>query len=670
MPTAVHLSLRPHCTALGLALGLACLAPSAAAAPPLTESELTVIEERLAPLVPTRATLKLPAGGTVLVEDRVRVPAKRLPGPDTDYEGVMTDIRVVPGSSVHQRIDSLRFTRRGPEVEVVFVYAVAVEPTARRGGRVRATFALRERKGLANTVVSKKVRHRVVVTPPNPSVRDLAADFRGYRYLLPRAKARMRALSRAGLRGLTLQDEGTIRGTQRLNPAGVQQLRAFEQERRRMWIAHRHLRGAAEAAPEPEVKEAASVLLANLGTPESRLSGLPPLALVEPSTPSPPPPPPPTEPTEPTEAEPSDTLEPVAEYVAGSEGTVDTDPVLEPEPVPEPPPEPEPEPVTAPSGPRYQRGDPETDPKLLAISIGLEEVPADPGDADRLVRRYYLPSYPRGLVLDDPNIGHGAGVRASYAEVTRPESAQTLAVFYSLQAGLTPDLGLEVHVPTQLVSLDIGGLEQSLYRPGNPLLSAKYRLHLPTIQGRRPTLTLRARWGMAIFQRHQIPASDLDTEQFSRVPNMADTYAFLPERTDLGIGVNAAWQKDWLVFGAQLYFDYFIPSEIAPEQDDFLAIGYAASIGAVPFGDVVGGFLEARGVSFVAGPQRTEAFLYAGVRSRLFDLFEPALWVGLPVGSVAETSSAQLGLELQVRYDVRSIVQLGGRKRDRAGDLP
>lgn len=660
MPTAEHIgSMRPRILAAG-ALAVAVGGP-ALAAEPLAPEELTVIEQRLAPIAPAGAKLSLGVGETLLVEGRVTVESRRLKGPSSGYEGVMAAVGAPPGLVIRRRAEELRMVRRGGVTEVVFAYAVGAEASAKSGGTVRARFELRERAGLGNTLATKEVRHVVVVVAPDPSRRDLSADFLGYRDLRAKVQARASALEAAGVRGLSLDAEGAPRGTERLNAAGAEQLDAFYQERRRMWTARAHLAGAARAARDPALREMAAQLLAALDVPDPG-----PLPLVALLDAAPPPPPEPIAPVRETPSGRSDTLAPVAEYEVGSEGTVRATPP----PVTVPPPEPEPrkalEPAPKPQ-PRYVDGDPALDPELLRYSAGLEEVPADPGDADRLIRRYYLPNYPRSLVLDDTNIAHGFSVRASYAEVERPEPASTAAVFYAGQVGLTPDFGLELTVPTQLVSLSVGGLDQSLYNVGNPLLAAKYRFHLPNVGGRKPALTIRGRWGMALFQQHQIPASDLITEDFVLTPNLGDTYAFMAEQTDLGLGASLAWQRDWLLVGAQVYVDYFLPTEIAANQNDLLTLSYAASVGVLPFGDIVGAFLEVRALSFLAGAQRTEAFAYAGFRAHLFEVFEPAIWAAVPVGSVAETSSAQVGLELALRYDVRSIVQLGNRLN---GDRP
>lgn len=642
---------------LGLTFAaLVCAVPQTARGEDhLEPNHLVAIEARLAPGTPTSRSLRIEAGGTLFVEDRVTLQRARLEGPGTDYEGVLTEIASVPGLRVHKRVDEFRILRRGSRVEVVFVYAIDAKPKARRGGRVSARFELRERKGLLNAVAQKSVQHRVTVIPPRrPRVDDLAADFLGYRYNLNRAQKRLSALKRAGFRRLRIQDEGPIPSTDRLTAKGVLQMRSFERERRRAWVAHRHLTAASQQG-----STAARAFLENLALPRSEWTNLPEAPLLassrdgrqgsaEEKT---------------SEEDEAGTLKPVAEYVPGSEGTI-AEPFPSPQPKAPPPGEPN-------GGPKEDVDESSEDIdalSALAIAQGLEPVPTSPSETARVGLRFYIPNYDRSLVLDDPNIAHGVAVRASFAEVSRPEEASTAALFYYGQVGLTEDLGVEVTIPTQLVSLDIGGQGQSLYRLGNPLLAAKYRFQLPVLEGRRPVLTLRARWGIAATQANKIPASaNLFTEQFSLTPNYADTYAFLLEKTDVGAGFNMAWSYRWLLVGAQFYADYLFPTDVATDRSSFVALGYGLSLGVQPFGPAASLFVETRAVSLVAGPQRTELYGYAGVRSRLLDFIEPAVWVGVPAGSIAEVTGVQFGAELRFSYDIRSIVEVGGRRRSTPG---
>ncbi|MEO1227683.1 MAG: hypothetical protein AAFZ18_02170, partial [Myxococcota bacterium] len=268
--------------AYGLALiGLAGGWPSQAGAEEtLTDAERARVLARISPVIPSRPSLALSAGDTAFVEGRLVVPTARVRRDWTRYEGVMVNPQRAGSPTIPRGVDALQFVPRGPETEVIFVYTVVIPAKARRGGRIAARFELRERAGLGNTIARKKVRHQVRVTPPRPSRVDLAADFRGHRYFLSRARQRMAALEKAGLRQLSIQDGPPPKGTRRLNAAGLQQLALFEKERRRAWVAHRHLVAAANAR-NPKVARWGRAFLKNLAKPSEQWSGVPDLTLVE-----------------------------------------------------------------------------------------------------------------------------------------------------------------------------------------------------------------------------------------------------------------------------------------------------------------------------------------------------------------------------------------------------
>lgn len=636
----------------GLALMSLAHAGVATAAPEdaLTEAERAVVRARLGALTLSQDTLTVASGDTAFIEARITLPTARVRGPATRYDGVMVNPKQIGSPTIQRSVDRLEFVSRGPQTEVIFVYAIVVPPGARRGGRIEARFELRERGGLGNTVARKKVRHRISVLAPRPTRVDLAADFRGHRFYMGRARQRMAALERAGVRRLSTQDGAAAAGTERLSAAGIQQLRLFERERRRAWVAHRHLVAAARARNR-RVAGLGRAFLKNLAKPPEQWSGLPDLALVE------------AAPLEASEEKSDGRLAPVAEYRSSSEGTV-ADP-LSPAPAPETAPEPSPRlEAPRPEVPVAAAVDEGENDVAVIYGEGLELVPTEPGDEARLGRRFYLPTVGRSLLLNDPNIAHSGAVRMSLAGVDRPEQATMTAIFYALQIGLTNDLGLEVTIPTQLVSLDVGGLAQTLYRLGNPMVAAKYRFYLPRLGRRQPVLTARLRWGIAATQRNPIPASDLFTEQFSQPVTFPDTWAFFLEKSDVGVGASLAWEQGWVVLGAESHLDYLFPTEVATDQSSFLALGFGFAAGLRPFGEIATVFAETRGVSFLAGPARTELQVYGGLRSRLFDLIEPAVWVGYPVGSAADVTGLQFGAELRFSYDVRAIVELGGQRRD------
>ena len=74
--------------------------------------------------------------------------------------------------------------------------------------------------------------------------------------------------------------------------------------------------------------------------------------------------------------------------------------------------------------------------------------------------------------------------------------------------------------------------------------------------------------------------------------------------------------------------------------------------------------MEARGTTLISGPVRNEWFLNVGARGRLMGLLEPALWIGIPIGSISRTSSIQLGAEIRVSYDVESVMVRGKSTKD------
>ena len=292
----------------------------------------------------------------------------------------------------------------------------------------------------------------------------------------------------------------------------------------------------------------------------------------------------------------------------------------------------------------------------------------DDSFSGRALRRYTrLPSYYRGLLFEDPNIGYGAAIRFSFAPVEIRESANTAAIFYSAQAAFTRTLGAELTIPTQY--LDITSFPgdrnpPAQYEIGNPLVALKYRFQLPEVQGRHPALTVKARWGIPVAPLHSVPATELIVEEFTREANFVDTYAFFMESHDFGLGANFVWRWKWLYTGFQLFGDIFVPVGDASQDTAFGAISYGATVGGLPFGDLVGFFIEGRGTSLLIGSGRNEFFAYAGARGRFLDMIEPALWVAVPLGSIREASPVQFGLELRFSYDVDDVLEPRRSRRD------
>lgn len=109
---------------------------------------------------------------------------------------------------------------------------------------------------------------------------------------------------------------------------------------------------------------------------------------------------------------------------------------------------------------------------------------------------------------------------------------------------------------------------------------------------------------------------------------------------------------------AQLYLDYLFPLD--EDERDLVALAYGAGVGYAPV-EWIAAWVEGRATSLLTGFSRTELVAYAGARTRLWDWFEPAVFVGLPVGSIADTSSVQLGAEVRVAWD-----RLGGARASSA----
>ena len=571
------------------------------------------------------------------------------------------------GVEVHRRVHDFELRRVGSEVEVRFIYAMHIDPGTLTGGEVRLTLRLVERLGLANTVVQKNIKHKLRIASSKPSEREIAADFYGYRFYRRLAQRRSKALAKNGVR-LSMKDQDRLPPLDRAPPKVAAQVLQFDRERRLFWVAHRHLI-AAMRHPDPATQKLAQAYLRNLEKPRRQWQGVPSIGLVDRSSP------PPASPRtgisdgavtrlEPDSEQPINTpaprrrsrpgpnqpqrLEPSTEYELGTERI----------PPPPPPPAPPPAPAPPPPPPKLETVDEDPD------AVIYEDDPF----GERSLRRFTrIPSYYRSLVLEDPNIGFGGAVRAAIASVETRESADTVAIFYSAQAAITRDLGLELTIPTQY--LDITSFPgdrnpPAQYEIGNPLVAVKYRFQLPKVQGRHPAFVLKARWGIPFSRLHRVPATGLIVEDFTREVNFADTYAFFLENHDIGLGGNFVWQWRWLYTGVQLFGDLFIPVGSASQDTVFSAISYGATVGALPFGDLVGFFVEGRGTSLLLGGGRNEFFTYLGARGRFLDMIEPAIWIGIPVGSIQDASPVQFGVELRFAYDLDAILEPRRARRE------
>lgn len=639
------------------------LVPTTAAGKSLTDAEKDVIKERLAPVEPYAAKMTVEAGGTVVVERTVDVPASRIKRKAKDYEAFVTGIVAPDGIVVHHRMDEFEIVDAGPNKKITFRYVVHADPAAKAGGRARVTLTLVERTGFANTAFKETVTHWFDVRPAAPTPEALTADFWGYRYYAPRMKKSGSLLKRRGVTRVSTQDNAQLPPLDRVQPKVAALAVRFTRYRMRVWSAHRHLVAALQS-PNPQIASLARTYLAKLDSDD--LSGVPAIAMVDAA------PPPPTraevETLEPVAVEPVDpppppartggegTIAPVGTYEygsdrSGSETLPDSSRPREDRPKPPP------GPVVA-DGSNTAPGD---QPKVDGAPTGgsPDVVVTDSGDilSARTQRKVtYIPSYFRSLTLDDPNIAHGGALRFSFATVQLGASAIASALFFDGQVAITRFFGVEVTVPTEYVNIDLPRAP-SVFVMGNPLLAAKWRFHLPEIEGRAPVLTLRGRWAVPVPPQHQIPLTNFIAEHFTREAHFADTYAFFLEKTGVGLGSSAAWQYDMFEFGLELYLDYFTPVEGAEERTSFATLSYGASFGILPWEDLVGFFAEARAISLFAGPQRTEFFAYLGARGKFMDYVEPALWLGYPLGSISNVSGLQVGAELRFSYDLQDIVE-------------
>lgn len=597
-----------------------------------------MIGERLAPAVNYSKALAVEEGGTIFVVYAVEVPKERVRGGIADFEGLVVKAKSPAGIVIHKRVDQVKLATKGKKIEVTFRYAIHVDPGTKKGGALELTLSLIERTGFANEVANAKLRHDLTVKPPSPTNADLLNDFRGYRVYKALAQRQANDLAQYGVR-LSLSSV-ELPPLDRLDSAKVEKIYDFDRWRRRMGVARRHLEAAA-----PSNKLAKQYLDA-LDAPDDQVATLPGVVSagtppVETLTPERDPPPPPPKPK------------------AGKDGVAELVPLEQQEkrnsgepdqfaPRPQ-----EPKTPVAADDKRAVAPEPIADPDgELGFERGRRETP--------------VPLYPRALVLDDPNLGHGAWIRFSYAGVKVPRSAIAPAFFFGAETALTRDIGLDLTVPTAFINTDIERAG-SLFVLGNPLLSAKYRFHLPEIEGRRPVLTARARWAIPIAPSNTIPRTRLGADLFTQEAHFADTYAFFWENNAIGLGVNAAYQISIVHLSAQMYLDDFIPVKRSDNdpRSAFFAFGYGASVGVRPLDDMLGVYLEARGTSLFAGPRRNELFTYLGVRGHFLEYLEPALWASLPVGSVSRASSFQFGAELRFTYDVEGVIVRG---RGRAGE--
>lgn len=615
-----------------------------ASAAPLTDKELALVEARVAPHVVNERKLSLERGGTVFIKASMRVPEKRLKGGPGDYIGLVTNVRAPNDIVVHVETDSWKFEKKGNDFEVEITYVVHASPTISKGGEVWASLKLLDRLGIGNEVKSEKIRLAISIVEPKPTVYQLAADFRGYRHFQALAKERRNKLAPRGVT-LSLKDLDPPPQLVRASDQVIAEVQEFGRWRKRMWSAERHLQ-AASRSTDRATAALAKRYLALLDAKDDALGDLP-LALTE------------------TKEAPvtsgvtqlgdgSSSKDPKSPKPRTGPGEIEELQPLETTVLPD-----EPEPSS-------RRDDPSADTKPPTETAPKKEE-AVVEDVLTLMkkREVHIPRYTRGLILDDPNVGFSFATRMGWANAqVRGETSLSPAWFFSAQAGLTDDLGVELTVPLSFVRLDLTR-EPSLIYMGNPQVAAKYRFFLPEIAGRRATIVPRVRWGIPLQGQQTVPPTLLQARDFTVEPHFADLYAFLLEKHAIGGGASAAWDYSMLHIAAQLYLDAYIPTPSSDDPLSFLVISYGLSVGVRPI-EYAGAFLEARGTGLLAGPGRHEVFTYFGVKGYLFDHIEPAIWVSLPLGSVGDVTGFQLGAELRFTYDIDGVIRYGkGRQSDR-----
>lgn len=617
-----------------------CVIGPPAGAQEITPDEKKVIDARLSPAATIGKSVSIETGGTVFLTQTIEAPASRVRRGELDYEAMVFKPIAPAGITIHKRVDQFRITKTKDSAQVSFRFALSVEPGTSKGGGVEVTLTLLERAGLANEVVTSKLKMEVVVTPPRATTTDMAADFRGYRMYKSIALRQAQELEQVGFRGLSLKDGVPLPALDRADAAKVERAFDFDRSRRRMGVARRHLEALAQST-ERSIAAQAKQYLALLDAPADQLKDLPDVPLLggrsaggavavedvkgggKPAD------------LPKSKTAPEGYLQPL-EIKKANEQT-------EPSPSPSP-----------------------TEPPKAPIAVKTEKGPVvDNADGEELSferknkRETPVPTYARGLTMDDPNVGFGGFVRFGYARVIYRQLAQAPVWYFGGQASITRDLGLELTVPTALVSVSLSkDGSATVFSMGNPLLAAKYRFNLPELVGRRPVLTVRARWGIPVSAKRAIPRSSLDAEDFTEKSNFVDHYAFTLEKSDLGLGVSTAWQLGLAEFGGQFYVDYYLPVSGAVDTVKYTTLSYGASFGVRPW-DFVGAYVEGRGTTLIAGPIRNEWMLNLGVRGRLMELLEPALWIGIPIGSISRSTSVTVGAEIRVNYDIESIVVRG-----------
>ena len=629
-----------------------------AKSPDLNQSEKIVIGQRIARVRDAVRNLRIEAGDTVFIVRTVTVPRNKLRGRALDYEGIVGAIEGSKSIFVDERIDDIRFepTSRS-KITVHLRYAVGVKPGAKRGGKIKFRLSLVKRKGMGEVALSVDGQHRVRVRRPIANRVDVAADFRAYRIYQNLAATRAAQLKTLGIR-LSLSKDARLPPLLKAKPALIKAVNQFDQWKRRMWIAHGHLKTLTKH-PQPEIADLADKYLRALNQPDDKIGHLPNIPLR-------------ADASELTEAEVKPIPSPsgsAANEDANSTSEVslskESSDIVQP--------------LGNDSRPSYRTKRPTRmapNRKSAASVSGVEpikpsgeEPPSatakaqlDKEEDEYLRGKRAIPSHPRFLMLSDPNVSFGGAIRFSYRTVSTTESARVPTLFAESQLALTSDLGVLLTVPMAYIDVDLPRTE-TVTTIGNPSVAAKYRFHLPNIGGDYPNITLKARWAIPFSHGPTVPPTRLTAEEFALAAHFVDASAFLFERHGVGGGLSSSWQLGPIHLGGEFLYEYLIPIEDSLSQSRFSVLSYGGGIGYRPFGPIIGAYIEAQGAMLIIGPRRNEVTTYAGIRSQLFDVFEFAAWGAATVAPNARPTNLSVGGELRFVYDVDSVILFKGAAR-------
>ncbi len=584
-----------------------------------------LLTEQFGATVEATDPVRLRPGRARLVLHRISVPHDRLEG--LGAHQVLAVVHRTTGPDdvrVDPRVDGLELQREGNSVALTLTVAVHAAPTALPSDPHPLSYSIEllERGRRPRVITRAEWVGTVQVEAFRTSKRLMARAFYGYRMFRRDSIRSVRILHARGVH-VSLQENGRVPPLVGARPETVAILGAFEKSRRRMWMARSVLVTAAKRA-SPAMADVARRFLSNLHAPQHEWKGLPDIPIRSEISARP----------KDSQADAPEVLEPVTKYELGSE-------------------RPEPE--------RETPNQEVSVPRPTETPSNGSDGPTELGTVDKSSTAGFgaMGSYGRSLTLDDPNIAFGASSRFLYAEATTLFSARTATFFFFAQVALTDAFGLEATIPAQYVDLDEVEAE-SVFTAGNPLLAAKFRFHLPKIHQRRPALTVRIRYAIPVSPSTLLPPTSVVAESFTQEVNFVDSFAFQPDLHDIGAGANLAWRHRSLESITQLYIDYFFPVASEESLTDFFGISYGASVAYYPLPrDYIALIAEARGTSLLRSGGRTGAIANVGARGRIFRRFEPAVFVGFPMGAIDGASGVQIGAELRFSYDVERPCQTG-----------